>query len=78
MRRFELVLIASDLRRGSRALPGGAGMSARPRRVSRKLTPSALAVDGKRHADRLEEFKHPGRLNENPGNIDQGIWEMVS
>jgi len=53
-------------------------MSARPRRVSRKLTPSALAVDGKRHADRLEEFKHPGRLNENPGNIDQGIWEMVS
>jgi len=52
--------------------------SARPRRVSGKLTPSVLEVDGKRHADRFEEFKRPSRLNENPGNIDQGIWEMVS
>jgi hypothetical protein len=39
---------------------------------------ACLAADGKRHADRFEEFKRPSRLNENPGNIDQGIWEMVS
>jgi hypothetical protein len=43
-----------------------------------KLTPSALAADGKRHADRVVEFKRLSRLNENAGNIDQGIWEMVS
>ena len=49
-----------------------------PEEVSGKRTPSALAPDGKRHADCFEEFKRPSRLNENPGNIDQGIWEMVS
>jgi hypothetical protein len=42
------------------------------------LSARTLAVEGKRHADRFEEFTRPGRLNEKPGNIDQGIWEMVS
>jgi hypothetical protein len=47
--------------------------SACPRRVSGKLTPSALAADGKRHADRFEEFKRLSRLNENIGRSDQRI-----
>jgi hypothetical protein len=46
--------------------------------VSGKLTPSALAADGKRHADHLEEFKRLSRLNENIGKTDQEIWEMVA
>jgi hypothetical protein len=39
---------------------------------------SALAADGKRHADRFEEFKRLSRLNENIGKADQEIWEMVA
>ena len=49
-----------------------------PRRVSGKLTPSAFAADGKRHADRFAEFKRLSRLNENIGKTDQEIWEMVA
>jgi hypothetical protein len=43
-----------------------------------KLTPSALAADGKRHADGFEGFKRLSRLNENIGKTDQEIWEMVA
>ena len=32
-----------------------------PEEGERELTPSALAVDRKRHADRVEEFKHLSR-----------------
>jgi hypothetical protein len=46
--------------------------------VGGKLTPSALAADGKRHADRFAEFKRLSRLNENIGKTDQEIWEMVA
>jgi hypothetical protein len=46
--------------------------------VSGKLTLSAAAGDGKRHADRFEAFKHLSRLNENIGKTDQEIWEMVA
>jgi len=46
--------------------------------VSGKLTPSTLAADGKRHADRSEEFKRLSRLNENIGEPDQEIWQMVA
>lgn len=53
-------------------------LSARPGRVSGKLTPNALTADGKRHADRFKELKRLSRLNENIGKSDQEIWEMVA
>jgi hypothetical protein len=53
-------------------------LSAAASSVAGTASPGALAVDDKRHADRFEGFKRASRLNENPGNIDQGIWEMVS
>jgi hypothetical protein len=49
-----------------------------PEEGERELTPSALAADGKRHADRFEKFKRLSRLNENIGKTDQEIWEMVA
>ena len=44
-----------------------------PEEVSGKLTPSALAADGKRHAGRFEEFKRLSRLNETIAGSDQNI-----
>ncbi len=43
-----------------------------------RLTPSALAAEGKRYADRFKEFKRLSRLNENIGKSDQKIWEVRS
>jgi hypothetical protein len=37
-----------------------------------------LAADGKRHADRFEEFKRLRRSDENIGKSDQKIREMVA
>jgi hypothetical protein len=71
-------LTGQKRRFGSRSATHSITSSARPSRVSGKLTPSALAVDGKRRADRSEGFKRAKPVERNPGNIDQGIWEMVS
>jgi hypothetical protein len=43
-----------------------------------RLTPSVLAADGKRHANRFEELKRLSRSNENIGKSGQKIWEMVA
>jgi hypothetical protein len=85
-RRFDLrIFLLVKVSNGSQAdsctaanAPHSITSSARPRRVSGKLTPSALAADGKRHADRFEEFTRLSRLNENIGKTDQEIWEMVA
>jgi hypothetical protein len=49
-----------------------------PEEGEREADTERLAADGKRHADRFEEFKRLSRLNENIGKTDQEIWEMVA